>query len=86
MVKSPPDFKVANLNLNIGSRLESQPKSAPTVHFSNRLKFVIIITIVKNSATTVKAFLTQKEKSFQRTLQLNAMAVQKRSKKKAVLR
>jgi hypothetical protein len=84
MVKSPPHFKVANLNLNIGSRLESQPKSAPTDHFSNRLELVIIITILKNSATTVKAFLTQKEESFQGTLQLNAIAVQKRSKKKAV--
>jgi hypothetical protein len=85
MVKSPPHCKVANLNLNLGSRLESQFKSAPTVHYSNRLELVIIITILKNSATTVKAFLTQKEKSFQRTLQLNAIPVQKRSKKRRSL-
>ncbi|MGW8221955.1 MAG: hypothetical protein ACWGP1_07390 [Syntrophobacteria bacterium] len=81
MVKSPPHFKVANLNLNLGSRLESQFKSAPTVHFSNRLELVIIITILKNSATTVKAFLTQKEESFQGTLQLKAITAKKGQKK-----
>jgi len=86
MVKSPPHFKVANLNLNIGSRLESRPKSTRTVHFSNRLELVIIITILKNSATTVKAFLTKKEKSFHGTVQLKATVLQNRSKKKAVLR
>jgi hypothetical protein len=86
MVKSPPHFKVANLNLNIGSRLESRPKSARTVHFSNRLELVIIITILKNSATTVKAFLTKKEESFHGTVQLKATVLQNRSKKKAVLR
>jgi hypothetical protein len=47
---------------------------------------VIIITILKNSATTVKAFLTQKEEFFQGTVQLKATAALDRSKKKAVLR
>jgi hypothetical protein len=43
---------------------------------------VIIITIVKNSATTVKAFLTQKEESFHQTVQLKATVVEIRSKKR----
>jgi hypothetical protein len=81
MVKSPPTFKVGNLNLNIGSGLESRPKSARTVHFTNRLELVIIITILKNSATTVKAFLTQKEECFYGTVQLKATGASKRSKK-----
>jgi hypothetical protein len=86
MVKSPPQCKVANLNANIMSWLESRPKSARTVHFSNRPELVIIITILRNSATTVKAFLTQKEESFHRAVKLKPTAIQGRSKKKAVLR
>jgi hypothetical protein len=42
---------------------------------------VIIITILKNSATTVKAFLTQKEESFHKTAQMKATGALKRSKK-----
>jgi hypothetical protein len=47
---------------------------------------VIIITILRNSATTVKAFLTEKEESFHQIVHLKATAAQNRSKKKAVLR
>jgi hypothetical protein len=47
---------------------------------------VIIITILKNSATTVKAFLTQKEESFHENVHLKVTATQNRAKKKAVLR
>jgi hypothetical protein len=85
MVKSPPHFKVGNLNPNIVGRLESRPKSARTVHFTNRIELVIIITILKNSATAVKAFLTQKEESFHGTVQLKATGAPKRSKKGEVV-
>jgi hypothetical protein len=43
---------------------------------------VIIITILKNSATTVKAFLTQKEESFHENVHLKVTATQNRAKKK----
>jgi hypothetical protein len=43
---------------------------------------VIIITILKNSATTVKAFLTEKEESFHEDEHLKATATQNRAKKR----
>jgi hypothetical protein len=43
---------------------------------------VIIITILKNSATTVKAFLTQKEESFHENVHLKVIATQNRAKKR----
>jgi hypothetical protein len=81
MVKSPPRCNAANLKVNIISWLENKPKTARTVDFSYRSELVIIITILRNSATPVKAFLTQKEESFHRAVKFKVVAVETGQKK-----